>query len=67
MSTFSRLSNLARGMFRVQSRRWDERDAEPESEAPRPVARPTPVSAPAEPPAPTPTERDEHGEVKRTL
>lgn len=77
MSSFRRLGNLAKGLFKVEARRWTEGDPPEPPElrppaAPRAPARaatpdaPAPPSASA-PPARTGPELDENGEVKRTL
>jgi len=74
MSSFRRLSNLAKGLFSVEKRRWTEGEpAEPEevrdaARVPPPAAKSALAAPPPAPePAPTPPERDESGEVKRTL
>lgn len=71
MSFFRRVANLAKGTFAVTVREWGEK---PEPDAPElePSVRrsdpPSPeVSPPSAPAVPTPPERNEHGEVKRTL
>ena len=92
MSTFGRLGNLARGLFKSEVRKWtdpatpvpdevealDARRAErtaprPTRESSRAASAPAPAAAPKEAATRSPTparsepERDENGEIKRTL
>jgi len=73
MGFFSRAANLAKGIVKTVGaspneaalRALDEELAAPRRPTTSPAARPAP---PPEPPAaPSGPERDEHGEVKRTL
>ncbi len=71
MSTFRRLTNLAKGLVTTEVRKWTEPEAPDLSgEPPARTVPSRPVPADPTPPAVTPPagpERDEHGEVKRTL
>lgn len=74
MSTFRRLTNLAKGLVTTEVRKWTEPEPADLSGELRSGPRSTPPGSAASrvtpevaPPLPVGPERDEHGEVKRTL